>query len=110
MLPSSAQPEPKKGSQLRRWGPLALVVVLVAVVVIVVVANNGNDNNKQASTNTTAAANGTVTPTDAISFQQAKDQGLKNPQFQKGCDTSTGRAAMPYYFANPCYVTQPNKG
>jgi hypothetical protein len=112
MQPSSAQPEQGKGGQLRRWGPLAIVVVLVIIVGVVVIAGRGdNDKKTNASATTTTGGTGQAeAPKGAISFSQAKAQGLKDATFQKGCDTSTGRVAMPYYFAPECYVNVKDNG
>src|SRR5207245_9091698 len=57
---------------------------------------------------TTATGEGKA-PTGAISFSQAKKEGL-NVEFSKWCDKSTGRIAMPYFFRPECYANVKDNG
>lgn len=112
MLPASDQPTPPPRSrQLRRWGPIAAIVVVIAVVAAVVVSSGGSSKKTPATatgpTTTTAEAGGGGP--GAISFAQAKARHL-NVTFPSGCDQKTGRAAIPYYFAEPCYANAPDNG
>jgi hypothetical protein len=95
MLPSSAGSE-DKSSQLRRFGPIAIVVVIALVIGIVVLVSGGSDK-KTAATSSNPAAS-------AISFSAAKAQGLNDVTFPKSCDTATGLVAMPFHFASECYL------
>lgn len=119
MMPSSGSTEPDKGSSLRRWGP---VVAIVAVLAIIggVVALGGGDDDEDATTSTTAASTGSTDgatgttvgsglPEGAISFSAAEEQGL-DVAFPDTCDLSTGRVAIPYYFAPECFADVDDNG
>ena len=121
-----------RSRQLRRWGPIAGVVVLVAVVVGLVLITR--DSGKGSSSATTAAALpstsvaastsvaptgttapgadttavGTTTPaavTYPLSYAEATLQGNAGSiDWGTRCDTSTGRLAVPDFFAQPCFA------
>jgi hypothetical protein len=104
MLPSSSDAEGPRSSNLRRWGPLAIIVVLLLVIGGVVLATRGsNDNNKPAA----SASSSSTLSTGAISFNQAKQQGRTDLTFLKSCDTSTGQVAIPTNYPAECYANQP---
>jgi hypothetical protein len=104
MLPSSSDAEGPRSSNLRRWGPLAIIVVLLLVIGGVVLATRGsNDNNKPAA----SASSSSTLSTGAISFNQAKQQGRTDLTFLKSCDTSTGQVAIPTNYPADCYANQP---
>ena len=130
MQPSSSAGA-DRSRQLRRWGPIAAIVVVVAVVVVIVVAMSGSDDGSTGPTSasissTTVAASTTssvpsasttpnpaTTPTTQappavtypLSFAQATAQGLADSvDWGARCDTSTGRLAVPDYFAQPCFA------
>ena len=122
-----------RSRQLRRWGPIAAVVLIAAVVGIVAVTRDSGSDSSSATTtaaasstsaaaSTSAAPTGLTTPnagttagTDAaatpppvtypLSFAQASEQGLTSiVDWGTRCDTSTGRLAVPDFFAQPCYA------
>jgi hypothetical protein len=133
MQPSSSAGA-DRSRQLRRWGPIAAIVVVVAVVVVVVVATRGSDDGSTspttalqqstsiaASTSTTATSASTAstapssdttastaTPAEVtypLSFAQATAEGLADTvDWGTRCDTSTGRLAVPDFFAQPCFA------
>jgi hypothetical protein len=123
----------ERSRQLRRWGPVAGVVVLAAVVGGLVVLTRGSDDNSSATTtaassvaaatvagSTSVAATGSTTPsaettvagttapakvTYPMSFAQATQAGLADTiDWGKRCDTSTGKLAVPDFFAQPCFA------
>ncbi len=100
MQPSSDQPTSGGSKALRRYGPLAAIVVVVAVVITVVVVAGGGDDGggDDAATETTVDLG-----EDAVSFDQAEEQGLE-VDWPDTCDTETGNLAIPNEFAPDCYV------
>ena len=115
--------------QLKRWGPIAGVVAVVAIVVGVVIATGGDDDNGSTSpgsspavtepavttapdatgpadTSTESSAPGEITY--PLTYSQAEEQGIAD-QIDWGdrCDTTTGRLAVPDYFAPECYAPWP---
>jgi hypothetical protein len=105
--PSSDRPAGSGASALKRWGPLAAIVVVIAIVVAVVVAGGDDDD----GTDTAGPGNGDgevvggggEPPAGAISWTRAQEEGL-DLEWGEGCDTETGRVALPYYFAPECYA------
>jgi len=122
-----------KNRQLRRWGPIAAVVAVAAIGVIVLVTrDSGNDSSAAtttataaasttlatatttaASTESTAAGSDTTPSTSAapaaatfpLSFADATQQGLADTiDWGSRCDTSTGKLAVPDFFAQPCFA------
>ena len=121
-----------KNRQLRRWGPIAAVVAVAAIGVIVLVTrDSGNDSSAAAttataapsttlatettaaSTESTAAGSDTTPSTSAapaattfpLSFADATEQGLADTiDWGTRCDTSTGKLAVPDFFAQPCFA------
>ena len=122
-----------RSRQLRRWGPIAAVVLIAAVVGIVIATRDSGGDSSSATTaaaesgttaaaSTSAASTGSTTPnaetspaTDAaatppaitfpLSFTQAGEQGLADTvDWGARCDTSTGRLAVPDFFAQPCFA------
>ncbi len=119
---------------LRRWGPIAGVLVLVAVVVglVLVTRDSGDDETAPTTTaalaaSTTIASETTAAPTEStaaggsdtttagstapapitfpLSFAQATEQGNADSiDWGTRCDTSTGRLAVPDFFAQPCFA------
>ncbi len=108
MQPSSDHdgPTSRDGTSLRRWGPIVGIVAVIALIGAVVALSGGNDNQAKPTTTT---AGGAGSGTGAISFSQAKAKALK-VTFADTCDPSTGRLAMPYYFAPECYATAAGNG
>src|SRR3954471_16655667 len=122
-----------RNRQLRRWGPIGAVVAVAAIGVIVLVTRDSDDEASSATTSSTAAATTTVasqttaastettaassqttTPpasappaavTFPMSFADATDQGLADTiDWGSRCDTSTGKLAVPDFFAQPCFA------
>ena len=113
----------------KKWGPIVGVVAVLAIVVGVLIATRHSGSSTKpadtGATSTTAAPGGvTTTPgtqggstttaaakpiTYPLSYSQAKAQGVAD-QIDWGtrCDTTTGRLAVPDYFAPECYA--PFKG
>jgi hypothetical protein len=106
--PSSDRPAGSGASALKRWGPLAAIVVVIAIVVAVVVVGGDDDDD---GTDTAGPGNGDgeviggggEPPEGAISWTRAEEEGL-DVEWGEGCDTETGRVALPYYFAPECYA------
>lgn len=125
MQPSSDQgsePTPEAGSSLRRYGPVVAIVVVIAVVIALVVAGGGDDDADTATdttddgtattdegSDTTDGGNGASRPEGAISFSQARDEGL-DVTFPETCDTERGTVAIPYFFAAECYADVEDNG
>ena len=110
MLPSSATPDGPRSSNLRRYGPLAAIVVVLLIIGVVVLASGGDDKKPAATTGTgsgSSSSNGPASTTGAISFSQAKAQGRTDLTFPDGCDSSTGRVAIPTAYPAECFVDQP---
>jgi hypothetical protein len=123
-----------RSRQLRRWGPIAGVVVLVAVVAGIVLATRDSGNDTSSNTTVASApvttvagstpvastaptgstvGSGTTTPGTAapaqvtfpLSFAEATQQGLADKiDWGARCDTSTGKLAVPDFFAQPCFA------
>ena len=104
MEPNTDRPKGGRSRQLRRYGPLVAIVVIAAVVGGVVLLTSGGDDKKRITTSGEGKA-----PRGAITFSQAKKQGL-NLEFSKSCDKQTGRIAMPYFFRPECYAKVKDNG
>jgi len=114
MQPSSDRPDDDRGagSQLRRWGPVVAIVAVIAVVVGLVVAGGGDDGPAETATDDTSAdgeAAGAERPAGAISWTQAREDGL-DVTFPDTCDPETGRVAIPYFFAPECFADVEDNG
>jgi len=126
MQPASASGSSGGGNRnLKRWGPIAGVIAVVAIGAGVLVATKGDDNKKTTAATTTVAAqtttgDTTVPGTDTtpgtgstgpaevtypLSFSQATEQGIADQvDWGDRCDTTTGRLAVPDYFAPECFA------
>ena len=101
---------------MKRWGPIIGVLVVVAVGGIVVAVTGGDDKKSSPDTTTTAPAGpdttgatpdtgGTADITYPLTYSQATEQGVADQvEWGDRCDTSTGRLAVPDYFAPECYA------
>jgi hypothetical protein len=111
MLPSSETPGGASASNLRRYGPLAVIVVVVVIIGVVVLASRSDDKKPTAATASGSASSSGTTATSgtgAISFSQAKASGRTDLTFPDGCDKTTGRLAIPMLnFLQECYANQP---
>ncbi len=120
-----------RSRQLRRWGPIAGVVVLVAVIggLVLVTRDSGDDSTTPTTAapapSTTVAAATSVVPSEStapstdtaagttlppeltypLSFADATEQGIADTiDWGERCNTTTGRLAVPDYFARPCFA------
>jgi Periplasmic binding protein len=110
MMPSSSSPSGSEGggSGLRRWGPLIAIVVVLALVAGVVLLG-GDDGDQEDTATETTEAGSTDSPTGAITFSQAQEEGL-DVEFSDTCDPETGRLNFPSYFAPECYANVEDNG
>ncbi|HEY0520900.1 MAG TPA: hypothetical protein VGC84_15505 [Ilumatobacteraceae bacterium] len=122
-----------RSRQLRRWGPIAGVLALAALIVGLVVVTRGSGKDSSAATTTATigitstvvsdTAVGTAPATAATSetsvgataapapvtfpltFARATEQGNAGSiDWGARCDTSTGKLAVPDFFAQPCFA------
>ena len=125
MQPASASGASGGNKQLKRWGPIAGIAAVVAIGAGVLVATGGDDE-KADDTTTTAAVVETTAPPDTggavttevtettggtgeitypLTYSQAVEQGVEGDiDWGDRCDTTTGRLAVPDYFAPECYA------
>src|SRR4051794_885135 len=101
MMPSSDTPTGPRSSNLRRYGPLAVIVVIALIVAIVVIASRGDDKKPTATTGSSSGSSSssgsavTASKTGAISFSQAKAQNRTDLTFPASCDQASGHVAVP---------------
>jgi Periplasmic binding protein len=111
MMPSSSRPDDARSSNLRRYGPIGVIVVIVLIIAVVVIASRGSDKKPATATGSgsSSGSGGAVTasPTGAISFSQAKAQNRTDLKFPDSCDQSTGRVKVPIALPQECYADQP---
>src|SRR4051812_18004874 len=110
MQPSSATDGPDRGSSLRRWGPIIGIVVVIAIIgVVVIVASGGDDKKTTATSSGSTSSGGAATlPAGAIPFSQKGSR--TDLTFSDKCDQSTGKLAMPYFFAPECFANVADNG
>ncbi len=115
---------------LRRWGPVAALVVVAAGAVGIVLAKRDSGSTRSApATNVSTAAilaapttggpASDAQPTSSapassaqapkvtfpLAYAQAKEQGLAGAiDWGARCDTTTGKLAVPDFFAQPCFA------
>ena len=108
---------------MKRWGPIVGVVAVVAVGGGILLATSGDDD--KSSDGTTATVEVTTAPTDPVtsdtgstpdtgsapaaeityplSYDDAVEQGIEGDvEWGDRCDTTTGRVAVPDFFAPVC--------
>ncbi len=117
MQPASAENSAKKSTALKRYGPIIGLVAAVGIGVGALVLSGGDDK-KVTSDSTPSAGTSNTTPaggsastassapaevTFPLSFAQAKDKGI-TVDWGKRCDTTTGKVAVPDFFAADCYA------
>lgn len=120
--------------QLKRWGPIAGVIAVVAIGGGVLLATRDDNKSTTAAGTTTAVkpAESTAPPDTGtpdtgsipetastpdtgsaptgeiiypLAYSQAVEQGIENEiEWGERCDTTTGRLAVPDYFAPECYA------
>jgi hypothetical protein len=81
---------------LKRYGPI-LGVVLVVVVAVAVFGQGGNDKTDAPADDSQQAREGLP-----LTFQEAEADGIEGIEWGPGCDTETGRIALPIHNAAPC--------
>src|SRR4051812_1830659 len=101
MQPSSDQPVTDRSRQLKRYGPLIAIAVVVVIVIVIVAVAGGGDDKKDttAGPGTSASSPSGSGPAGALTYDQAKKDGTVDQHTFPHCDKSTGKVAMPYYFA-----------
>ena len=98
-------PAAERGSLLRRWGPLGVVLALIAGLTAVAFAGG-----EGGSDTTGPTAEGPVDrPEGAISWSMAQEQGL-DVRFPDTCDTETGQVAIPFFFRSECFADAEDNG
>ena len=108
---------------MKRWGPIVGVLAVVAVGGGILLATSGDDD--KSSDGTTATVEVTTAPTDPVtsdtgstpdtgsapaaeityplSYDDAVEQGIEGDvEWGDRCDTTTGRVAVPDFFAPVC--------
>ena len=112
MQPSSASSGTDRGSNLRRYGPIAAIVVVVAIIVTVVLVASKSDDKKPAATSSGSGASSSsgasTLPEGAIPFSQKGSR--TDLTFPDTCDTSTGKIALPYFFTQECFANVKDNG
>jgi hypothetical protein len=109
MHPSSDQSTDGAGSPLRRYGPVVAIVAVIAVIAAVVVLGGGDDDDTGEAAAGAGDGGGGTRPADAVSWSQAEEEGL-DVAFPDTCDPETGRVAIPYFFAPPCFADVEDNG
>jgi hypothetical protein len=109
MQPSSDQPLDDRNRQLKRYGPLALIAVLVIVVIIVAVAAGGGDGKNTKAGGTTSPST-PLGPEGALSYDAAVKAGTVADHTFPNCDKETGKIAIPFFYAAPCYADVKDNG
>jgi hypothetical protein len=66
--------------------------------------STGDSTATTAETETTTATTEAKPITYPLSFSQAEDQGITVPDWGARCDTTTGKVAVPDFFASECYA------
>ena len=80
----------------KRYGPIAVVVAVVAAA-IVVFGGGGGDKETVTNPDPVRARDGLP-----LTFQEAEAEGIDDIDWGVGCDTETGRVAVPLRNAAPC--------
>jgi hypothetical protein len=105
---------PATSTNLRRYGPLGVIVVLLVVVGAIVLAGGGDDGGDGEASDGTGLDSwtsvegveaGAPAPTGSmpVTYDEAKDAGnLDDHQWGDDCDTERGRLKVPSVFALPC--------
>ena len=118
MQPAGAEDTAKNSTALKRFGPIIGLVAAVGIGVGVLVLSGGDDKKStsdsvpsDASVPVTTPSSGSgATPSSGpaevtfpLSFSQAKDKGI-TVDWGARCDTTTGRVAVPDFFAGECFA------
>lgn len=116
--------------QLKRWGPIVGVAAVVAIGAGVLVATSGGGDDEPATTEAVTTASATAGPdttaaggvdtttagatdttaaagqwTYPLSYSAAEELGVADQiDWGENCDTSTGRIAVPNFFAPECFA------
>jgi len=107
MQPAPDEADGGMSRQVRRYGPLAvIVVVLVAIGALVLGSSNSGDGSSSTTTiQQTASKAGAPAPTARmpLTYAEAKKQGkAESLDWGQRCDTSKGTTKLPSVYAPPC--------
>jgi hypothetical protein len=115
MQPASDGSTSSASTQLRRWGPLGVIVVLLVVVGAIVVIGGGGDDGEATDgpddseivslTEIGDAAPGAPEPTGRmpVTYNEAEEAGtLDDHTWPDTCDTELGTVKIPSVYAPPC--------
>lgn len=98
-------PAAERGSLLRRWGPLGVVLAVVAGLTVAAFAGGEGSSGPTGPT-----AEGPVDrPEGAISWSMAQERGL-DVRFPDTCDRETGQVAIPFFFRSECFADADDNG
>lgn len=112
MQPASDGPEPS--NNLKRYGPLGVIVVLLVVIGAVVVLSGGDDDDDETATDDTTTEGteggapvtaGAPAPTGEmpITYAEAEEAGtVDDYTWPDTCDTETGFTRLPTTYGTPC--------
>jgi hypothetical protein len=110
--PSSDEPEPTRGSPLRRYGPIAGVLVVIALIAGVAVVSGGGgddeDGGDGSATGTTRPLDGEL-PDGVVTWSMAQEEDL-DVEFPDTCDTDEGMVAIPFFFRTECVANVDDNG
>lgn len=112
MQPSSDQPTgADRSRQLRRYGPLALIAVIAVVAILAAVLAGGDDDEDTAGggSGSTPSGGQVEAPDGAISWTMAQEDDV-DVTFADTCDEESGKVAIPYFLAQPCYAEVEDNG
>lgn len=110
MMPSTSSPTPQKASQLRRFGPLVVLVALALIIGAVVLLGGGDGKKAATSASSSSTGGASTAVAGAVSFSEARAQGRTDVTFPATCDQQTGRVAIPFHFAGECYANVADNG
>lgn len=91
---------------LRRYGPLAVVAAVVIGAIVFLGGGEDDDSDESAGGDPTTEDGGEAPSDEYLTFQEADAAG-EEIDFGDGCDTETGRIAMPMRDAAPCMEAFP---
>jgi hypothetical protein len=111
MQPASDRPGNDRANQIRRYGPLGVIVVLLLVVAAVVLVGGGDDGEGggEAAASSTwselSAEEGAPEPTGEMptTYAEAEEAGaLEDHEWGDRCDTERGTIMLPSVLTLPC--------
>jgi len=100
--PGAVRPWPRVG-RLRRTGPALLVVVALVAAGAVATTHRGGTGPSTTPVGRSAASNPADNPSLPVTYQEAEKEGrVSDYHWAPGCNTTTGRIAIPTVYAAPC--------